>query len=96
MKRLIVAFVTLAMCTSAGVAAAAASKDDETKVPRITKEETVPLLDKPGVVLIDVRLQEQWEISDQKLPGAVHEDQGHVTAWAEKYSKNDTIILYCA
>lgn len=93
MKRLIIALVALALCLSAGPASAAA-KEADTTVPRITKEELQSKMGKPGVVLLDVRLQEQWETSDQILPGAVHEDQAQTKTWAAKYPKNATIILY--
>jgi hypothetical protein len=69
----------------------AARNDD---VPRITKEELKSLLEDPDVTVLDVRIQEQWEISDAKIRGAVHEDQAKTTTWASKYPKDTTLILY--
>ena len=66
-------------------------------VPRISKEDLKAMLGKPDVTILDVRLQEQWEVADQKIPGAVHENPAQdVTAWMNKYPKDKTIVLYCA
>jgi hypothetical protein len=48
----------------------------------------------PPPIVIDVRLQEQFKESLQKIPGAVHEDPGNVKSWAHKYKKDSHIILY--
>jgi predicted sulfurtransferase len=67
------------------------------EVPRISKEDLKAMLGKPDVIILDVRLQEQWEVADQKIPGAVHENPAQdVTAWMNKYPKDKTIVLYCA
>ena len=63
-------------------------------VPRITKEETKELLGKPGVIFLDCRPEEQWRTSEQKLPGAIHENPLEVASWASKYSKDSKIIIY--
>ncbi len=63
-------------------------------VPRMTKEELKELLGKPGLVLLDVRIEEEWTTSQQKLPGAVHENPLGVDSWANKYPKNATVVLY--
>ena len=39
---------------------------------------------------------DQWETVNQKLPGAVHEDPDNVDAWADKYSKDQILVSYCA
>ena len=65
------------------------------KTPKITKEELKPMLGNPDVIIIDVRLDTDWEKSDSKIKGAVREDpEGDVQAWAEKYSKSKTIVFY--
>lgn len=64
-------------------------------VPEITIEDLKPMLGKPDVVIIDVRIQNQWEAADQKIPGAVHENPGKdVKLWLDKYPKDKTIVLY--
>jgi hypothetical protein len=64
------------------------------EVPRVTKEELKELMGKPGVVVLDCRPQEQWTDSQQKLPGAVHEDPLKVQEWAHKYEKDAKIVIY--
>lgn len=66
-----------------------------TQVSKITKEELKPMLGNPDVIIIDVRLDTDWEKSDSKIKGSVREDpEGDVQAWAEKYPKNKTIVFY--
>jgi hypothetical protein len=64
------------------------------EVPRITKEELKELMGKPGVVVLDCRPTEEWTQSQQKLPGAAHEDPLKVQEWAHKYPKDARIVIY--
>ncbi len=66
------------------------------EIPRISAKQCLTLLGKKSspAILIDVRLQKQWEQSKNKLPGAVHENPSQVKKWAKNYDKNRTIILY--
>jgi predicted sulfurtransferase len=66
------------------------------EVPRITKEQLKEMLGKPDVVIIDARPVEQWKYTDQVIPGMVHEDPLAIQSWAQKYDKNEKIIVYCA
>ncbi|MEJ2066786.1 MAG: rhodanese-like domain-containing protein [Deltaproteobacteria bacterium] len=67
------------------------------EVPRISKEDLKAMLGKPDVTILDVRVQDQWEVADQKIPGAVHENPAQdATAWLNKYPKDKPIVLYCA
>ncbi len=77
----------------AGAAGAAQQTHD---APKITKEQLKPLLGKPDLVILDVRLDEQWRFSNRKIPGAVHENPTVPSTWIDKYPKNKTIVLYCA
>ena len=63
-------------------------------IPRMTKEQLKEIIDKPGLVLIDCRPVEQWRVSPQNLPGAVHEDPMEVKSWADKYPKDSTVVIY--
>jgi hypothetical protein len=66
-------------------------------VPRITKEEMKSMLGNPEVIILDVRAERDWEGSKEKIQGAVREDPSKQTkSWAEKYSQEKTLILYCA
>lgn len=62
-------------------------------IQRITIRELQSMMGKKDVVILDVRPQEQWENSSKKIPGAVHEDPANVATWAEKYPKEDTMIV---
>jgi rhodanese-related sulfurtransferase len=65
-------------------------------VPRMTKDELKAMLGNPDLVIIDVRLGSDWTDSDSKIKGAIREDPKSVKSWAGKYSKDKTIVLYCA
>jgi hypothetical protein len=66
-------------------------------VPRISKEELKSMLGNPEVIIIDVRVKGDWDKSKTKIQGAVREDPDrNVKSWAEKYSKDKTLVLYCA
>lgn len=67
----------------------------DTKAPRITKEELKSILGQPDVVVVDVRVAEEWKKSEWKIKGAVREDpEKDIKTWAEKYSKDKTLIFY--
>lgn len=79
--------ISLLMGLSAIASASAVSK--------ISKEELNAMLDNPDLIIIDVRLERDWKSSSLKIKGAVWEDFLEVETWAQKYSKNKTIVLYC-
>jgi rhodanese-related sulfurtransferase len=62
----------------------------------MTKEELKGLLSDPDLIIVDVRLGRDWTGSDLKIKGAVREDPENIESWANKYSKDKTIVLYCA
>lgn len=70
------------------------AKDIAVDAPRITKGQLRSMLGSPDVIVLDVLVQEQWEISDQKIPGALHENPEQVESWATKYPKDKTLVLY--
>jgi rhodanese-related sulfurtransferase len=63
---------------------------------RIMPAELNTKLGKPNVIILDVRSAPDWEGSDKKIRGAVHEDPRNVQLWAGKYSQKKTLVLYCA
>lgn len=67
-----------------------------TDAPRISKEELKSRLGDKDIVVIDVRTGYDWEKSDSKIRGAVREDPKDAASWAKKYTKEKTIVLYCA
>ena len=64
--------------------------------PRMSVEELKSRLDDPALAVIDVRQPRDWDESSIKIKGAVREDPANVAAWASKYPKDKTIVLYCA
>jgi hypothetical protein len=78
--------VTL-LCASAGLAAAQG-------VPRISKEELRAVLGDDGVVVIDLRIPNEYGPSERKIPGAIRENPMDIRYWYP-YPKDKTIILYC-
>lgn len=74
-----------------------AGPDALAQTDRISKEELKSMLGRPDVVVIDVRQPGDLEKSTLKIKGAVREDpRQDVKSWADKYSKDKTIVLYCA
>jgi rhodanese-related sulfurtransferase len=65
-------------------------------VTRMTKDELKTLIDKGDVMVVDVRTGRDWKASEFKIHTAVREDPGQVASWANKYSKDNTLVLYCA
>ena len=66
------------------------------EVPRITKEELKTMLGNPEVVVLDVRAGSDWRASTMKIKGAVREEPDKIDSWMSKYSKDKTLIFYCA
>jgi len=64
------------------------------KAPRMTKEQLKPMLGGKDLVVIDIRLDEQWRFSNRKIPGAVHENPAVPGTWIDKYPKDKTIVFY--
>lgn len=67
-----------------------------TDVTRMSKEDLKAKLDDPNVVIVDVRSGRDWKSSEFKIKGAVREESRNVDSWAAKYSKDKTLVLYCA
>ena len=65
-------------------------------VPRMTKDELKALLQNPDLVTLDVRSSSDWTASDLKIKGAVREEPDDIESWANKYSKDKILVLYCA
>ena len=64
---------------------------------RITKDQLFAMLEKPGVVILDVRVEDAWEKSKLKIQGAVREDpEKDIKAWSGKYPKDKTLAFYCS
>jgi rhodanese-related sulfurtransferase len=66
------------------------------RVPRIDLNTLKNWLANPGVKVIDVRDDIDWETSAMKIKGAVREDPDNVAAWMKALPKDKKIVLYCA
>ncbi len=76
-----------------GMYVTSAMSDD---VPRMTQDELRALLGNPDLVILDVRASSDWTASGLKIKGAVREEPNDIASWANKYSKDKTLVLYCA
>lgn len=76
--------------------ACAAPVPSPSDVPRMTAGELKAMLGRPGLAVIDVRADRDWADSGEKIAGAVREAAGAEAAWAPKYGKDQTLVLYCA
>ncbi len=66
------------------------------RVPRISKEELRAMLGRPDLVVLDVRVGEEWSGSDKKIQGAVRENPADLASWINKYPKDKTLVFYCS
>ncbi len=65
-------------------------------VTTISKDELKRELGRPGLKILDVRTNSDWEASQWKIAGAVREDPSKIESWIGKYPKDLKIVLYCA
>ncbi len=64
------------------------------EAPRMTKEELKGMLSNLDVIIIDVRTERAWEMSELKIKGAVRENPSDVNSWTDKYPKDKTLVFY--
>jgi len=78
-----------------GLATMARAMGKGPEIPRMTKEELLPMLGNPDVVILDVRIGDEWKKSPWKIKGVVREDpEKGVQPVVEKYPKDKTYVLY--
>lgn len=65
-------------------------------VPRMSKDELKAMIGNPDLVIVDVRSGRDWSSSESKITGAVREEPKKAASWADKYQKDQTLVLYCA
>lgn len=66
------------------------------EVPRMTKEKLKSELGSPNLVVVDVRTGKDWKASEVKIKDAIRGDTDKIEAWAKNYSKDTTLVIYCA
>ena len=64
------------------------------EAPRMTAAELKTALGSADLSVVDVRVEAA--VAETKIPGAAIEDPRDVAAWAPKYPKGKTIVLYCS
>jgi len=67
-----------------------------TEAPRITKEELREKMDRPEVVVLDVRKESDFEDSDMKIQGAERVDPADIDGWMSRFPRDRELVLYCA
>ncbi len=65
-------------------------------VEKMTKEELRKIMETNSVSIIDVRKGRDWSSSEIKIKGAERLDLKNIVAEAQKYPKDQTLVLYCA
>jgi len=64
------------------------------EAPRLAAEELRSQLGGADIVVIDVRVGDEWTKSNEKIQGAVREDPEKYKQWAVKYPKEKTLVFY--
>lgn len=74
------------------------TEGDETypHIPRMTIEDLAARINDPDTMVIDVRPQDQWLISERKIIGAIHQNPETVESWAGAFPKGKALVIYCA
>jgi hypothetical protein len=65
-------------------------------VPRITKEELKKELCSKNLMLIDVRVPQGWDKSNQKIKCATRREPDKVSDWTATLPKDKEIVFYCS
>jgi len=62
----------------------------------MTKEALKGLLGNPEVVIVDARIDRDWDASEFKIKGAVRGNPLGFLHWVSRYPKDTMLVLYCA
>ncbi len=64
--------------------------------PRISKEELRTMLDDPNVIILDVRIYDEWKASGKKIQGATWKNPEKIGSWMKQFPKEKTLVFYCS
>ncbi len=64
--------------------------------PRISKEELKTMLGDPNVIILDVRIEDEWKASEKKIQGARWKNIEKIGSWLKQYPKDKTLVFYCS
>jgi len=88
------AAICMGVCLVAGGLDAMADGAKET--PRMTKETLKGMMETTDLVILDIRTGKDWDASEFKIKGAVRVDPGKFDEWKDRFSREKTLVLYCA
>lgn len=88
------ALLTAAAIFIMGPESSALGMGKSVEAPRMAIEELRSKVGAPDVVVLDVRVGDEWEKSNEKIQGAVREDPEKYKEWAGKYPKEKTLVFY--
>jgi rhodanese-related sulfurtransferase len=77
-------------------AAAASLVGGEEGVTLISQDQLNEDIAKPDLIVVDVRTDHDWASSQFKIKGAQRQSPNEAKEWMDNYSKDKTIVLYCA
>jgi hypothetical protein len=78
--------------TLIGLAIISASAADG--ISRISKEQLKEMLDNSDVVILDVRISEDWQKSEFKIKGAIRKRPELFDSWANEFPRDKALVLY--
>ncbi len=64
--------------------------------PRISKEELKTMLGDPNVIILDVRIGDEWKTSGKKIQGATWKNPEEIGSWFKQYPTDKTFVFYCS
>ena len=74
----------------------ASSVNAEDEFNLIEPDQLKRILGREDLRIIDARLTSHWEKSNWKIKGAERQNSKDFHLWADNYSKNEDIVIYCA
>ncbi|PLX40861.1 MAG: hypothetical protein C0608_07845 [Deltaproteobacteria bacterium] len=66
------------------------------EVPRIAPESLRQLLEREGVLLLDVRDEDQWLVGREMIKGAKRKNPKNAHEWGKGLGRDKEIVLYCS
>lgn len=89
---------TMMMACALGIVmgiSVAAAVENTANVPRMSVEDLNTRLESPDLIVLDVRVGQDWDASKTKIKGAHRKDPNTHAAWKDLLPKDKTIVLYC-
>lgn len=87
--------LTLLLTTSAMILGGIVISSGADRVSRMSVEDLKAKLGSPDVLIIDVRADDDWKDSKEKILGAAREDPSKTSDWIHKYPQDKMLVFYC-